>query len=234
MKTSKIVGNYELKALVSRVSTGCEPLDAMLGGGFERGVVTQLFGEAGSGKTNICLQTMANTTIAGGRVVFIDTEGFSSERLAQIAGEYREEVFSRFTLYEPLDLTQQAAVLRDVEERAEHIDNLSLIVLDSATALYRFSSADVPARREMGKQIASLQRLARQLGIAIIITNQVYTDMDTGEYLPIGGMALAHLCKATIRLSRLEGARRKATILKHRSRPEGEHCEFTITGNGIE
>ncbi|RLG21146.1 hypothetical protein DRN72_04160, partial [Methanosarcinales archaeon] len=35
-----------------RIRTGCEPLDSLLGGGFERGVISQIYGEAGSGKTN--------------------------------------------------------------------------------------------------------------------------------------------------------------------------------------
>src|SRR5665648_1030974 len=40
----------------SRLNTGCNPLDNMLGGGFEAGVVSQVYGAGGSGKTNICIQ----------------------------------------------------------------------------------------------------------------------------------------------------------------------------------
>ncbi|MCR3884292.1 MAG: DNA repair protein RadB, partial [Methanothrix sp.] len=39
-----------------RLSSGCDGLDRLLGGGFEPGVITQIYGEAGTGKTNIILQ----------------------------------------------------------------------------------------------------------------------------------------------------------------------------------
>jgi len=51
---------------IERYTSGCEKLDELLGGGFEAGTVTQIFGEAGSGKTNICLQ-LAIETVKKGR-----------------------------------------------------------------------------------------------------------------------------------------------------------------------
>src|SRR5438094_861263 len=38
------------------VALGCRALDDLLGGGVEEGCITLLHGEAGSGKTNFCLQ----------------------------------------------------------------------------------------------------------------------------------------------------------------------------------
>ena len=43
-------------AIEKLLSSGCKPLDDLLGGGFERGIVTQVFGAAGTGKTNVCIQ----------------------------------------------------------------------------------------------------------------------------------------------------------------------------------
>jgi DNA repair protein RadB len=42
--------------MLDRLPSGCESLDSLLGGGFESGIITQLYGEAGTGKTNIALQ----------------------------------------------------------------------------------------------------------------------------------------------------------------------------------
>ena len=42
-------------SLMERVSTGAIVLDSLLGGGLERGIITTLFGPAGSGKSNIAM-----------------------------------------------------------------------------------------------------------------------------------------------------------------------------------
>ncbi|MDP2840878.1 MAG: ATPase domain-containing protein, partial [Candidatus Methanoperedens sp.] len=61
-----------------RMSCGCKCIDDLLGGGFERGIVTQIYGASGTGKTNICIQLAVVTVHSGKKVVFIDTEGFSA------------------------------------------------------------------------------------------------------------------------------------------------------------
>jgi RecA/RadA recombinase len=71
--------------LPTKYSAGCKSIDELLGGGFESGTVTQLYGEAGSGKTNICLQAAVECARKGKKVIFIDSEGFSPERFLQIA-----------------------------------------------------------------------------------------------------------------------------------------------------
>ena len=72
--------------------TGCKPLDDLLGGGFEKGIVTQIFGAAGTGKTNICIQLAVECVKQGQKTIFIDTEGLSPTRFKQIAGENAKEI----------------------------------------------------------------------------------------------------------------------------------------------
>src|SRR5438552_18988528 len=69
------------------VALGCRSLDDLLGGGVEEGCITLLHGEAGSGKTNFCLQLARNVVRAGHKVIYIDTEGVSLERPRQICGD---------------------------------------------------------------------------------------------------------------------------------------------------
>ena len=38
----------------TRITSGCKELDAILGGGFETGTITEIFGENRSGKTQLC------------------------------------------------------------------------------------------------------------------------------------------------------------------------------------
>ncbi|MFQ5553336.1 MAG: ATPase domain-containing protein, partial [Thermoplasmata archaeon] len=70
-----------------KIEVDCPSLDALMDGGVESGCITLLFGEAGSGKTNLCLQLARNVARAGRKVAFVDSEGVSLERLRQICGE---------------------------------------------------------------------------------------------------------------------------------------------------
>src|SRR3989442_15176379 len=69
-----------------RVALGAKSVDDLLGGGFEGGCITLLYGEAGSGKTNVCLHLARNVGRAGKKVIFIDTEGGSMGGLGQKVG----------------------------------------------------------------------------------------------------------------------------------------------------
>ena len=69
----------------------CKPLDELLGGGIERKAITEVFGEAGSGKTNICLQASRECANMGSKVAYIDNEGVSMERLKQICSSYNHK-----------------------------------------------------------------------------------------------------------------------------------------------
>src|SRR5438477_93247 len=89
------------------VALGCRALDDLLGGGVEEGCITLLHGEAGSGKTNFCLQLARNVVRAGRKVIYIDTEGVSLERLRQICGDDFEVVAKNILFSEPYSFEEQ-------------------------------------------------------------------------------------------------------------------------------
>ncbi|MCD4703228.1 MAG: DNA repair and recombination protein RadB [Methanosarcinaceae archaeon] len=233
----RYIPEHEVYTINTQLPSGCEPIDKMLGGGFESGVITQIFGEAGSGKTNICLQLAVQCVRNGKKAVLIDTEAISPERFRQIAGEDAKEIAQNIIIYEPHDFEEQYAAVHEVEKICS--ENIGLIIVDSATSFYRFGLDDdetsIRNRRELANQIGYLHALARKYGLVVVITNQVYSDVNSGSHLPIGGTSLEHISKTIIQLERMESraGKRRAKLWKHRSRPEGEICEFTITGEGI-
>ncbi|MFW6265701.1 MAG: DNA repair protein RadB, partial [Halanaeroarchaeum sp.] len=81
-----------------------------------------------------------------------------------------------------------------------------------------------------------LLSLARRNDLVVVITNQVYSDpeSDSDRVRPLGGHTLSHWTGTVVRLDRFRGGKRRATLEKHRSRPEGETAQFAITGSGIE
>ena len=220
---------------MDRLPSGCLGLDRILGGGFERGIITQLYGEAGTGKTNIVIQLAVQAVSRGLRVAFIDTEGFSPDRFRQIAGEGAKDIAAKIMIFEPLSLEQQHTSIHEAAKIAGR--DLGLVVLDSATSLYRVlleSDDNRAVRRILSVQMAELQEISRRHSIPVVITNQVYTDIETGILRPLGGTYLEHMCKAIVSLEKIGDGRRRAKIAKHRSQPEGEVAEFTITSRGVE
>lgn len=251
-----------------------EPLKAMLRS-LEPGAITTLYGAPGSGKTNLCLLAALACAQAGGRAVYIDSEGgFSKERAAQLcqaAGLSLERFLAAVELVEPGTLRAQGESIRSLA--AARAD---LIIIDSAVALYRAEYAEVlgkksspaspetlakldasksppkearaktreerradlepilDANRELSRQLSSLSQLCRERKIPVLITAHAYRDFDTGDEHPIGGDALRYWSKALVFLERTGRlSERKATLMKHRSLPEGGSVRFQLVDEGI-
>lgn len=216
--------------------SGSENLDNLLDGGFEHGIINQIYGASGTGKTNICMQLAVHCIRGGKRAVIIDTEGFSAERFSQIAGNDAKELARDLIIYEPADFQQQYSAVVDIEKLAAA--GVGLIIVDSATLFYRMGllpgdDNNVAIRRQLVELLAGLHRLARKFDIVVVITNQVYTDIESKEAFPLGGNLIEHLSKTIIRMERTKRDMRRATLVKHRSRREGESVELTITNEGI-
>jgi DNA repair protein RadB len=223
------------------ISTGCEPIDALLGGGIERGIVTQLYGPPASGKTNLALSAAVQVAASGGETLYIDTEGISIDRFEALArsaadDEDLDTVASRVIISDALDFEEQREAVRDASDLADRLD---LIVLDSATGFYRLERDDSDGGetlRTVTKQVTHLLALARRHDLAVVATNQVYSDpnTDSSRARPLGGHTLTHWSGVVVRLERFRGGNRRATLEKHRSKAAGDTARFRIAETGIE
>ncbi len=220
-----------------RIPTGCTSVDELLGGGFERGTVTQLYGPPAAGKTNLALAAAVETAAAGGTAVYIDTEGVSVDRFEQLLRgrvDDIEGVASRIIIEDAYDFDEQAEAVRDAADFATQAD---LIVLDSATGFYRLERASDgeagDALRQVASQVTHLLSLARKHDLAVVLTNQVFSDPDADRTRPLGGNTLEHWTGVVVRLDRFRGGNRRATLTKHRSKAVGESATFKITEKGV-
>ncbi|WP_136601011.1 DNA repair and recombination protein RadB [Salinigranum halophilum] len=215
--------------------TGCQPLDDLLGGGLERGTVTQVYGPPAAGKTNVAL-CAAVRAAADGLAVYVDTEGLSPARFEQVAAAVGDvdDIASRVIVSNAHDFEEQEQAVRDVAEFAERAD---VVVVDSATGFYRLERHDGDegeVLRRVARQVTHLLSLARRHDLAVVLTNQVFTDPDADRVRPLGGNTLEHWTGVVLRLDRFRGGKRRATLEKHGSKPAGETATFQITDAGLE
>ncbi len=206
--------------------------DIILGGGLQPRNITHIYGAPASGKTNLAL--MATVSAADkGKVIYIDCEGgFSTERLKQICKKDLDEVLRSVMLIEPTEFDEQKIAIKKLNEIVPG-SNVSLIIVDSISVLYRLE--EERDTRELGRQLAQLLRIARKYDVPVLITNQVYTNIDTGRITPVGGNITRYWAKIMIELEmNEENNLRTAVLRKHKFLPEGMRFEFRITEDGIE
>jgi DNA repair protein RAD51 len=136
-----------------------------------------------------------------------------------------------------LELLNQAAQMM-TETR------FALLIVDSATALYRtdfMGRGELSSRQtHLAKFMRTLQRLADEFGIAVVITNQVVAQVDGGPSAmfnpdpkkPIGGNIIAHSSTTRLSLKKGRGETRICKIYDSPCLPEAD-CMFAITEEGI-
>jgi len=232
----KVLANFEDNHKIPSNSS----LDALLGGGFEKGVITQIFGPPSSGKSNITLTLAVNVAKNNKKVIYIDTEGgISIDRIKQIAGPEFSNVANKIIVFEPTNFLEQNDNLKAIEVwlRKNH-DDVDLVVLDSAVALYRVDDMkSSKLNKELGKQMGILSKIARKYDVAVVLTNQIYNAYDdegNNDIRAVGGTILQYWSKVIIQLERGDEVnKRVATLIRHRSIPEGKQAMFSITSRGI-
>ncbi|MDR0439324.1 MAG: DNA repair and recombination protein RadB, partial [Methanocalculaceae archaeon] len=196
------------EGVVRKISTTVPGFDWLLGGGIEPRMITQFVGEAGSGKSTLCLIAAIAVLRTNGGVVYIDSEGFSVDRFSQIAGENAENFAKRIYIEEPMTFAEQGSIISG-SEALLRAGKVQLIVVDSATALYRLEQMETKEALSMlSHQMMVLLALAKRFDIPVMITNQVFMDVDHHRLSGLGGTALAHISKAIIRVEKREGFRR--------------------------
>jgi len=222
--------------MTDRLPTGLPRLDKCIEGGFERGIITEIYGEPGSGKTNLVLYTSIVSSVLG-KVIFIDTEGVSTERISQIKRD--ESNLSNLKFFRIRSYEEQLEAVPKILNLVQSMSDVVLLVFDTITVHYR---AEREIRAELMKktsntlitQIEMLNNLALSKNIPVILVNQVYMDKTTSEVQPVGGSALSHIAKAIFRIQKLGSGMRELVVIKHRSLPEDIRCSFSITERGIE
>ena len=212
----------------SRVKAG-EVLNELLDGGFEKGVVSTVFGPAAAGKTTVAM-ILSKFVAEEKKVYFLDTEGgFSVERFSQLGDD---RLLKNILLMKPLNFLEQ---MKSVETVTKNInDKIGLIVVDTISALYRLEKSKnlKEVNNMLNLQLSWLTEAARRYNIPVLLTAQVYSDFEGKDKVKIvGGDFIKYNAKCLVELTTEP---RKAVIRKHRSLPENKEIEFKIVSEGFE
>jgi DNA repair protein RadB len=217
---------------VEPLATGCHPLDLLLDGGLEADAITLVFGEGGSGKTNLALQCARQAAVAGRRVAYVDTEGVSPRRLEQLFDGAAPDALDRILFFTPYSIQEQERAIKNATLAPE----LGLVVVDSINMHYRLhidggEEMERQAARSLYAQLHHLTNYARQKRVPILVTGQVFGAEDTTQ--PFARRTMEHMVKAMVRFEKRPDGSRRATVLKHRSIEEGRQARFRIAQEGL-
>ncbi|XP_026494239.2 DNA repair protein XRCC3 [Vanessa tameamea] len=221
------------------VKTGCASIDKILKGGFRIGTLTEMYGESGSGKTQIALQTAVYCGTSG--CVFICTEDlFPVKRFNQISQyvwhdikdtECKKNIFIEH-------LTEAHELISCIRVRLPKLlkfNKISAVILDSVAAPFRCENTNYVQRAEELKELAILLlNIAQEYNIAVICINQVtacFTGSD--DVLPTLGLVWSNLISCRLKLTKTIDYRELTiAFAPHLSNAQG--AKFIITKNGIE
>jgi DNA repair protein RadA len=235
---------------ITKITTGSEEVDKLMGGGIESQGITEFFGEFGSGKSQIAMQLAVNVQRPvdqgglDGYCVFIDTENtFRPERIKQMAeakGLNSNDVMKKIMVARAYTSDHQMLLAEKITEliKTKKLP-IRLIIVDSMTGLFRseYSGRGTLATRQqkLNRHIHTLQKLADLHNVAIYITNQVMSRPDIFFGNPtaaIGGHILHHACQFRVYLRKGKAGKRIARLIDSPYLPEGEAI-FKVTEKGI-
>lgn len=199
---------YTRRQSIGKISTCTNALDDLFGGGIETQAVTEVYGEFGSGKTQLChtlcvsAQKPKEQGGLDGNVLYIDTEGtFRPERIVSIAKGHNmdpSKVLDRIIVARAYNSSHQILILEEAGKMLKE-ENIKLIISDSTTGLFRLEylgRGTLAARQQkIGRYIRLLARIAETYNCAVVATNQVSSSPDSffgDPTRPVGGNVLGH------------------------------------------
>ncbi|XP_058764309.1 DNA repair protein RAD51 homolog 4-like [Vicia villosa] len=230
------------------LSTGCDRIDAFLGGGLREGQLTELVGPSSSGKTQVCLMSASTVAKHKCSVIYLDTgNSFSPQRIAHFVGQSSDyvsgnqadrkllqNVLDRIICYPVFDVYQMFDLLHQLEinfrsEIHKSDRNVQLLIVDSISSLI------TPILRGSGPQGYALmisvgfllKKLAHEHNIAVLVTNHVVGGED-GNSKPALGESWKSVPHVRLLLSRECGGNVcNFSIIKHPAMASGKTATST-------
>ena len=239
----------ERRKNVGHITVGSQAFDDLIGGGIETQSITEVFGEFGSGKSQISHELAVTVQLPeeqgglDGECVYIDTENtFRPERIEQIANGFGldvEEVLQKIHVARAFNSSHQILMADKINELIQQGNPIKLVIVDSLMAHFRAEYVGRESlavrQQKLNQHLHVLQQIANTYNVAIFITNQVQARPDAFFGSPTkatGGHVLGHASTYRIWLKKGLAGKRIARLVDSPHLPEGE-CVFKITNDGV-
>lgn len=148
-------------------------LDRLLGGGIAEGVITDIFGPGGSGKTQLAMQICINTIHE--KIIYQDTSGsFRPERMIQLmnAKKLEPKLLDNMTVARITNASEQVENLKKISQVRP-----SLVVIENISDLFSFEyskeSNALEKHVKFMQYMRSLSLLCIRDKIPAVVTNIV-------------------------------------------------------------
>ncbi|XP_066551877.1 DNA repair protein RAD51 homolog 4 isoform X2 [Amia ocellicauda] len=239
----------ELLSSTAILSTGCASLDKLLDTGLYTGEVTELAGGPGSGKTQVCLGVAASISCdLKQSVVYIDTTGgLSASRLLQMvqsktrSAEEQMQALQRVLVTRVFNVFSLLETLHGLrctggQQALEGSRAVRAVVLDSATAVlsHILGGKQTEGMSLMMQVAGELRTIAKDLGVAVLVTNHATQDGGGGVRAGLG-RSWSHVPRTRVLLQRTErpgarpSGRRSATLVKSSRQPTQLRQELDLS-----
>lgn len=238
----------EKRQSISKIKTGSDSFDEVMGGGFETGAITELYGEFGSGKTQVAHQLAVNIQLPveqgglGGKVIYIDTENtFRPERIIQMCkgkGIDENEALRNIKIARAYNSDHQMLLAEKAEDLMKS-GEYKLLIVDSLTAHFRaeFVGRGTLSERQqkLNRHMHTLLKLADMYNCCVIVTNQVMARPNVMFGDPtqaIGGHIVGHSSTFRMYLRKGKKGSRVGKLVDSPNLPENE-CMFFVLEKGL-
>jgi len=244
----KLITGLESEALQKvrlQIPTGTNALDKLFGGGIEVGETTEVYGEFGCGKTQFAhhMAVMTQKKFPDSKVIYMDSENtFITDRIRDIAEAQDmdpDKCLENIIHAKAYNSSDQMLILEEIiNYLQENLDTVKLIVIDSATGLFRseYGGRGMLSERQriMGDFLTLASKTADHYQTAMIFTNQVMispTVFYGDPVLAVGGTKLAHL--STHRVYFKKSGKKRVGKMVDSPRYAQTEVTFGLHKNGI-